>query len=141
MLSFHGDGENRHRVEAPGGTSIGWVRGRTVGFRGLSSEHEAIDAAVDASRALGAVLRRAFPGWPDHTPAARSLRLVHDGAHEWISDGRVPIARLLRVRGDASPERSYGLEFVLPSYASEGLALTAAQAIGGALLPRLAFEG
>ncbi len=136
MLRVLGDGEGRHRIESADGVPLGWIRGRAIGFRGLPDETVAVRAAVAAVRALEAVLRREYPGWPRYEPRLDALRLVHDGAYEWISDGTAPIARLLRPGADAPDER-YGLEFVLPSYASEGLAVSAAQALARALAPHL----
>jgi hypothetical protein len=140
MLRVLGDGENRHRVEDDSGTPIGWVRGRAVGFHGLASEEAALKAVVDASRALEGVLRTTYPGWPRYQPSRTRLRLVHDGAYEWITDGSAPLARLLRIRGETPTDGSFGLEFVLPSYASEGVAVVAAQALGRALLPHMLVE-
>ena len=137
MLRVLGDGENRHRLEAGDGTRVGWIRGRAVAFVGLPSEREAVRAAVPASRALNGVLRREYPGWPHYEPALEQLRLAHDGAYEWISDGTAPIARLLRPPADVPADSPFGLEFVLPSYASEGVAVAAAQALARALAPHI----
>ena len=81
------------------------------------------------------VLRRQYPGWPSYTPALDELRLVHDGAYEWFADGTSPIARLIRPSRRAY-DLSFGIELVLPSYASEGVAITAAHAVGAALAAR-----
>ena len=130
MLRIIQDGENRHRLESDDGTHIGWIRDRVVGFNGFPSQSTAIDVAVVASKALEATLRGQLPSRLPRLITRASARLVHDGAHEWISDGRVPIARLLRVRGDDAARRTFGLEFVLPSHVGEGTAILAAHALG-----------
>ncbi len=140
MLSVHADGENRYRLEHATGESIGWIRGRAIGIIGLRTERDALRAAVTGARAMQAALRRQYPGWPQHEPAYDALRLVHDGAYEWVSDGLTPVARLVRLAPARSFEGPFGLEFVLPSFASEGVAMVVAQALGSALLPHLALE-
>jgi hypothetical protein len=133
MVRVLADGEQRHRLEDADGNHIGWIRRRAVGFRGFQSERDATAAAVDAWRALESVLRREYTGWPRFEPVLEALRLVHDGAHEWISDGRTPLARLLRPTADAPSDAPFAIEFVLPSYASEGVAIAAAQVVARAL--------
>lgn len=44
MFSVLADGPGRYRVE-DAGAEVGWIRGRSIGFRGLRSEAEAIVAA------------------------------------------------------------------------------------------------
>ena len=136
MLRVMEMGEGIHRIEAPDGAVVGWIRGRTVAFRGFADVDAAIDAAGPASAALEKVLRRQYPGWPHYEVAREKLRLVHDGAYEWVSDGSAPIARLIRPREDR--DEDYGLEFALPSYASEGVAISAAQSLWLALSAHVA---
>jgi hypothetical protein len=133
MVRFLADGEQRHRLEDADGNQIGWIRRRAVGFRGFQSEGDATAAAVDGWRALASVLRREYAGWPRFEPVLESLHLVHDGAHEWISDGRTPVARLLRPTADGPSDAPFAIEFVLPSYATEGVAIAAAQVMARAL--------
>jgi hypothetical protein len=133
MLRFFADGELRHRLEDAAGRHVGWIRRHTIGFLGFASEHDAIAAAVDAWRGLESVLRRHYSGWPRFELELDELRLVHDGAHEWISDGRVPLARLIRPRADEASGGAFAIEFVLPSYATEGVAIAAAQMMARAL--------
>jgi hypothetical protein len=94
-------------------------------------------AAVAARRALDAALRREYAGWPRHELTLERLRLAHDGAYEWITDGRNPVARLHRPAADTgrgSPRgESYAIELVLPSFASEGVTIAAAQCIARAV--------
>jgi len=80
------------------------------------------------------VLRRQYPGWPSYAPVLDEVKLVHDGAYEWFADGTSPIARLVRPQRRAY-DLTFGIELVLPSYASEGVAITAAHAVGAALAP------
>ena len=134
MLKILSDGENRHRLEDSTGTAVGWIRGRTIGIRGFQSELAARDGAVAAWRALQAALRQHYPGWPAYEAALDRLRTVHDGAYEWFYDGTAPIARLLRPHSRAY-DTSLGIELVLPSYASEGVAMTVAQSVARATAP------
>jgi hypothetical protein len=133
MLRIFADGEAAHRLEDPDGTAVGWVRGRGIGFRGFADERQAVDAAVAAWTALDAVLRRQFAGWPRHAPALDRLRVVHDGVYEWISDGHSSLARLHRVADAAGPGGPLAIELELPSFASEGIAIAAAQLVGEAI--------
>jgi hypothetical protein len=131
MLKIISDGENRHRLEDATGTAVGWIRGRHIGFRGFPSEAVARDAAIAAWRALQSALRQTYPGWPPYEAALNRLRTVHDGVYEWFHDGHAPIARLLRPRPRAY-DSSLGIELVLPSYASDGVAMTVAQSVARA---------
>lgn len=132
MLSVHGDGERRHRLENAAGAEVGWIDGRAIGFRGFVDVEGAMRAAVAGAGALHAALRRAYPGWPAYTPAFESLRVMHDGVDEWITNGEVAIARVVRPPADRATG-PLGVEFVLPSYASEGVAIVVAQAVGRAV--------
>jgi hypothetical protein len=140
MITVLADGDGRHRLEDATGRSIGWVRGRAIGFGGMGSEGGAVAAVVTAWPALTAALRRHYFGPPADEPAWDQLRLVHDGAYEWVSDGRRPLARLHRptadrrdgdVGGDLAGD--FAIEFVLPSYATEGVAVAVALVVGTAL--------
>jgi len=134
MLRVLSDGDDRYRLENDDDVQIGWINGRAIGFRGFATEAEAKEAAVSAWRALDLVLRRQYPGWPSYAPVLDELKLVHDGAYEWFADGTSPIARLVRPQRRAY-DLTFGIELVLPSYASEGVAITAAHAVGAALAP------
>ena len=124
MIRILADGESRHRLETDAGRHVGWIRRRAIGLRGFATEGAALRAAPRAWRSLELVLKREYPGWPRFDPAFDRLRLVHDGAYEWISDGLTPIARLHRPREGA--DASFGIEFVLPSFSTEGVAIAAA---------------
>jgi hypothetical protein len=133
MVRLVADGEQRYRLEDANGNPIGWIRRRAVGFGGFRSESDATVAAIDGWRALESVLRREYTGWPRFKPALDALHLVHDGAYTWISDGRTPVARLVRPTADAPADSPFAIEFVLPSYASEGVVIAAAQVIARVL--------
>ena len=141
MLTVHADGESRYRLENEHGAQVGWIRGRTIGVTGLHTERDALRAAAAGARAVQTALRRQYPGWPQHQPALEALRLVHDGAYEWVTDGRQPIARLLRLDSASPFQAPFGLEFVMPSFSSEGVAIVVAQALGWALQEHVASSG
>lgn len=132
MLRVLSDGDDRYRLENDSNLHVGWINGRAIGFRGFATELDAMAGAVTAWRALQGVLRRQYSGWPSYQPSFDMLRLVHDGAYEWFADGTAPIARLIRPKRRAR-DLTFGIELVLPSYASEGVAIAAAHAVGGAL--------
>jgi hypothetical protein len=132
MLRFHADGENRYRLEGSEGRAIGWIRDRVIGFGGIRTEDQAISAIRAAVPVFDAALRRHYFGWPTRVTDGAELRLVHDGAYEWVSMGVQPLARLYRP--EASGTRGdFAIEFVLPSYASEGVAISVAQLLGAAM--------
>lgn len=132
MVTVIADGTNGHRIEDAGGALLGVIRGKTIRLAGFASEAAALDATLPLWRALDAMLGRAYPGWPRYEPEALPLRFVHDGAHEWTSDGTRPLARVVRPAATAV-EGTLSLEFVLPSYATDGVLITAASALVHAL--------
>lgn len=129
MLHLVPDGERRYRLIDGGGREVGWIRGRAVRFLGFLSEEEMVTAVSKAWRALQTVLARAVGRAADGEP--RQLRVVHDGAYEWISDGMIPIARIFRSK--SSIDSSLAIELVMPSSADEQLTTAAALAIAQAL--------
>jgi hypothetical protein len=48
MFSVLQDGPGRYRLEDGAGEDAGWIRGRSIGVRGLRNEAEAIAAASAA---------------------------------------------------------------------------------------------
>ena len=120
MLSVISEGSGRHRLENGSGANVGWIRGRVIGFRGLRSKADVIAAASEGWRTLRTVLHGEYAAFPPPEVAWSRLRLVHDGAHEWVSDGRVPLARVYRPGHGAAhgPEtgRHFAVEFVLPAW-------------------------
>lgn len=131
MLRILPDGERRYRLIDGDGREVGWIRGRAVRFLGFLSEAEMVVAVRKAWRALQAVLARAV-GRATDGALPEQLRVVHDGAYEWISDGIIPIARIFRSK---SSDSSLAIELVIPSPADEQLARSAALAIAAALNP------
>jgi hypothetical protein len=134
MIRVIEDGERRHRLEDRSGRHIGWIRGHVVGFRGLPSERRAVDSAFVAWQALEGALGKHYFGWKQPPVSRDRLKLVHDGAYEWVSDGDIPLARLYRPPADM-PQDSFAIEVVLPSFASEGAAICVAQTLGTAIAP------
>ena len=131
VLRFIGDGESSFRLENGGGERVGWIRGRTIGFRGLTSEAEVLAAAVMGGGALAASLEQQTGRTELPRPPGGRLRIVHDGAYEWIADGKSPVARVKRPTADG--DDSFGIEFVLPSV-SDAVAIHTAQRIYSALV-------
>lgn len=125
MLTVLSDGDGKYRLEDSTGTLVSWINGRAISLRGFPTERAARDAAVAGWRALGEALRQEFAGWPEHAPALDRLRTVHDGAYEWFYDGTAAIARLIRPQRRAF-DSTFGIEFVLPSYATDGAVISAA---------------
>jgi hypothetical protein len=70
---------------------VGWVRPQSVGLCGLSSERAAIAAAASAYRAL-ARLPEASVLYQE----LGTLAIRHVDRHEYITDGRILVARLYR---------------------------------------------
>jgi len=130
MFKIFIDGnDDRLRLEDTAGRQVGWIRGHTFGFVGLANEKTALRAAVDAWRSLEKTLQRGYPGRAPRPVNESNVEVVHDGAYEWIADGFRPIARLLRPRTERNSEDSFALEFLAPSYATQHVAIAAAQAV------------
>ena len=121
--------DDRLRLENAVGDVLGWIRGHGIAFCGLPSEKAAVRAAVAAWSPLEETLQRAYPGRPPRPIKASTIRLVHDGAYEWIADGYRPIARLLRPHTTRNPGSSFGVEFMLPSYATQHVTIATAQVV------------
>ena len=128
------EGDDLYRLEDGTGAHVGTIRGRTIAFRGFPTEEAARDAAVAAWCALNDALRREYPSWPHHELALDRIGTVHDGAYEWFFDGVRAIARLVRPR-PGSRDLTYGIELVLPSYSSEGVAIMASHGMARAVAP------
>ena len=84
-------------------------------------------AASAGWRTLQSGLRREYAAWPRQDVEWERLRFVNDGAYEWVSDGRIPLARIYRtshasahgrhdVATAAWPTRQSAVEFVVPSW-------------------------
>lgn len=132
MVRALADGEDRHRLEDADGRDIGWIVRRAIGFRGFATQQDAVDAAFASWQALEGALNREYAGRPKREVSPDALRVVHDGASEWVSDGLLPLARLQRPNGD-TPDSSFAIELQLPSYATEGVTIAAAQVLARAI--------
>jgi hypothetical protein len=134
MFSFLSEGNGKYRIMFGNDTAVGWINDRTIGFRGMTTERAAHDAAAIAWQAMDAVLITQYAGWPRREPRLDQMRLAHDGAYEWFHEGTMPIARLLRPHRRAF-NGTFGIELVLPSYSTEGVAVAVAQAVAKAVVP------
>lgn len=134
MLTVLSDGDGKYRLEDDAGTTVGWISGRAVGFGGFATERIARDAAIDGWRGLDATLRQQFAGWRHYEPVVERLHTVHDGAYEWFYDGRTAIARLLRPQRRAH-DSTFAIQFVLPTYATDGTMISAALNVAAAIAP------
>ena len=105
------NGENSYRLVDADGAEVGWIRSKTIRFGGFDGEAAAIAAALEGGRALAGCLKReigvSHPALSDD-PRPRK---VHDGAYEWIADGKVPVARLLP-DDSREGESALAIEFV-----------------------------
>jgi hypothetical protein len=148
MFSMLADGQGRYRLVADGGADAGWIRGKSIGFHGVRNEADAIEAASIGWRTLQALVHRGPAAGPREVVVHERLRLVHDGAYEWVSDGRVPLARLLRssqpgahghdaIGAAARAPRRLAIEFVVPSWVAEHDMIPLAHALWRALTPLL----
>jgi hypothetical protein len=144
MFSVLADGPRGHRLSNGAGADVGWIRGRGIGFHGLRSESDTIAAAAAGWRSLQTLLHRACSRWPRQRVDWDRLRFMHDGAHEWVSDGRIPLARVLRAprrivavdAGDApgpGPAHELAIEFVVPSWLDEAAMIPVAHALRNVL--------
>lgn len=122
-------GDGQHRLETNWGRTIAWVRGHAVGVDGFQSLADALAAALRLRLIVDDVLAREYPARHGAPRRPSALRLVHDGAYEWVAAGNVPVARVHPPRTIGLPNVSVALEFVLPSFVSETTALAVARAI------------
>jgi len=134
MLTVLSIGDGKYRLEDLTGMPVSWINDRVIGFRGFPTERSARDAAVAGWRALGVTLRHEIAGWIEYAPSIERLRTVHDGAYEWFYDGTTAIARLLRPQRRAH-DATFGIQFVLPTYAMDGTLISAAQNVAVAVAP------
>jgi hypothetical protein len=136
MVAVLAHGEHAYRLVNGAGQDVGWVRSRTIGFGGFHTDAAARSAAVDGARVLASCLKREFGVTHLDVSDRPRARITRDGANEWIVDGPVRLARLLRIAGDGhDPELA--IEFQLPSYATDAVAINAAQIVYGVLSPVL----
>ena len=90
MLSIFDTGDSSFRLANQRDEDVGWIRASAIGFDGFATEPEALAAAVAGSEALAGYIERLTGSAPRFAPTSGRVRLVHDGAYEWVSDGLVP---------------------------------------------------
>ena len=136
MLSVFETGEASFRLSNRHDEDVGWIRGAALGFDGFATEADALAAAVAGSSALADYLERltgsAGVGARATGSARGRVHVVHDGAYEWVTRGKVPLARLYRPERDSTERqrrRTFAVEFVLPSYVRAGAAVSASQVL------------
>ena len=148
MFSVLADGPGRYRLENGTGADAGWICGKSIGFRGLRNEAEVIVAASAGWRTVQSLLHREYAGRPRQEVNWERLRFVNDGAYEWVSDGRIPLARVFRTSHAAArssdgpvttypPRRQLAVEFMMPSWMGEDSMIPLAHALWHALAPLL----
>ena len=128
-------GDRKYRLETASSRLIGWIQGHAIGLSGLRDAGEALEWAPALRRALDDALVRQYPDRYRPVEDLADLRLVHDGAYEWIAAGDVPIGRLHRPSSNR-PAGCLTVEFVLPSYASEEVTIACAE-----ILATMLYDG
>lgn len=123
------EGDAKYRLEDRWGETVAWARGHVVGSNGFFSVAESMAAVPVLVKAVDEVLEREHLRRRLADVDYDMMRLVHDGAYEWIAVGAVPLARLHRPRGTTPPNDSFAIELVLPTSATEATAVSAALAI------------
>lgn len=132
MLDVIPAGEQHYRLVDRAGRDVGWIRRRAVRFFGFTSKSAVMRAAVVAWRAMRRVVAQRSGSPPPRRDDLDELRIVHDGAYEWISDGRIPIARLYReAKNDGSPG-TFAVELIVPRNGEEQSVVAVAHAIESA---------
>lgn len=148
MFSVLAEGPRRFRLENGTGSNAGWIRGKSIGFRGLRNDAEAIVAASAGWRTLQSLLHGEGAARPRQKVDWEHLRFVNDGAYEWVSDGRMPLARVYRtghgtvrtgddVAGAGGSKPELAIEFVVPTWMSDESVIPLAHALWHALAPLL----
>ena len=133
MIAVLAHGEDAFRLVDADDRNVGWIRPRVIGFGGFLSEDGARAAALDGARVLASCLKREFGVAHLELSDRPRVRTVRDGANEWVVDGRVRVARLLRVEGAGGRDHEFAIEFLLPPYATDAVAINAAQVVYGVL--------
>ena len=97
-----------------GERSVGWIAGRTIGFRGFANESDAASAARIAFRTIARRLARR-PGGRPISSRIGSLALRRDGDRDLIVAGDREIATLMRPGTKSrTGENSFGFEIEIP---------------------------
>jgi hypothetical protein len=133
MLAVIAHGEEAFRLVDTTGRDVGWVRPKAIGFSGFASENAARGAALDGARALVRCLKREFGVAHMELSDQPRARTIRDGGAEWVADDHGRLARLLRVENEDGCGPEFAIEFRLPPYAHDAVAINAAQIVYGAL--------
>ena len=128
-LRLMSQGDGKYRLENSAGAIIGWIRGQVVGLTGFASIEDAMAIVPLLNQRLETLLAQSHARRPPIEVQYDTLRLAHDGAYEWITDGARPIARVYRPGIAGTPSDSVSIEFVLPAFATEAAIIQAALAI------------
>ena len=137
MLAVIAHGDDAYRLVDGASRDVGWVRQKTIGFGGFLSDTAAHAAAVDGGRALARCLKQEFGVRHLEISDRPRIRTVRDGGAEWVADGRVRIARLLRLERADGDGQELAIEFQLPRYANHAVAINAALIVYGAVSSEL----
>lgn len=131
MLTVFDTGESSFRLANRKDEDVGWIRGNAVGFTGLPDESAAMKAALAGAETLAAYLERT--GGPGSAPerSGGRVKIVQDGAVEWVNRGPQALARLLRPSDDQPG--AFGIEFILPSHLKAGGAIGVSQILHKAI--------
>ena len=178
MLRIEPQGDDVFGLHDRDGRLVGCVRGTSIRLGAFATERDAIAAALRGDAVTDAHVRggpdRSPAGETAHVAASLAahgartgrepnvhaprapardgdVRLVHDGAYEWVVWNRRPVARLVRPgapetfgcatphatphAGDAErrPSTTFALEFVLPDAVPGSRRLTIARALHRAI--------
>jgi hypothetical protein len=134
-LQVYGDVDGGFRLHRQD-QQVGWVEGKSVGFRGFASSDAALsaaNAAYDALRAWLARERRVA-----QTPGRRrALQLRRDGSQSSITLAGVPIGRIITFgTSQGSGGAEFGFELQLPPQVGSVAGISAAQVIHNAIRPQ-----
>lgn len=142
MLSVFETGDATFRLSNSRDEEVGWIKGGALGFGRLPTEADAIEAALAGGDALAGYLDRLSGASQPSERSTGKVKVVHDGAYEWVTRGGTPIARLYRPDRDPAQRKqgTFAVEFVLPSYVKDGTTIAAAQVVHHAIT-RLEKEG
>lgn len=130
MIKVLANGEGRYELQTRTGRTVGWIDGLRIGFGGFESEEDAMQAVVTIWPAFEAALAREYAGWPKRDVPPHEVHLERRPGGEFIVDGKQSLAKLIR---PSDPDEDFGFELFLPSYATEGAAISIARSVAMAL--------
>lgn len=140
-LRIFGDDASGFALHDAHDTPIGWIRGRTLGFRLFNTLNDAKEGARVAYDAAASWTARVGVTRPFTPIGDGDLTLIHDGAYEWFASDLTPVARLLRPRADVILDGGrYGIELIIPQGIGAVAAMGGAQVIHSALVRQLPRE-